>query len=227
MVGHDRSAPKPRRRSPTHDPPAVQPAGEGGKREQNVARNRATILRAAREAFCELGFGATTVRDIVRRTDLASGTFYNYYPDKDALLEELIQDFQLELRRRVHEAREAAETLEDLLRSAFRTCFEIFIEDEVVLTLLMRNAGEIEDRMSIKALDPAAEDLANDLRAKARQGIVPKMDFELVAGAAVAVSTELAFHHVRTRGDVEKATEFATALFLGGIEHLGRATNRR
>ena len=138
---------------------------EGGKREQNAARNRAAILHAAREAFCALGFGATTVRDIIRRTDLASGTFYNYFPDKEALLRELVEDFQIDLRRRVHEAREAAETLEDLLRSAFRACFEIFAEDQVFLQLVMRNAGEIEEVISVKALDPAVADLANDLRA--------------------------------------------------------------
>ena len=71
----------------------------GGKREQNAVRNRAAILQAAREAFCELGFGATTVRDIIRRTDLASGTFYNYFPDKEAMLHELVENFQIELRR--------------------------------------------------------------------------------------------------------------------------------
>ncbi|MBW2287221.1 MAG: hypothetical protein JRG80_22750 [Deltaproteobacteria bacterium] len=48
-------------------------AVEGGKREQNTSRNRSAILRAAREASCEIGFGATTVRDIIRRTDLATG----------------------------------------------------------------------------------------------------------------------------------------------------------
>jgi AcrR family transcriptional regulator len=134
-------------------------AADGGKREQNAARNRAAILQAAREAFCELGFGATTVRDIIRRTDLASGTFYNYFSDKEALLRELVEDFQIELRRRVHEAREAAETLEDLLRSAFRACFEIFLEDQVFLQLVMRNGGEIEELISVKALDPAVAQL--------------------------------------------------------------------
>lgn len=193
-----------------------------GKREQNAQRNRAAILQAAREAFCELGFGATTVRDIIRRTDLATGTFYNYYPDKNALLHELIENFQLELRRRVHEAREAAETLEDLLRSAFRACFEIFAEDDVIRDLIMRNAGEIEELTSVKALDPAAADLASDLRAKAREGVVPEMDFELMALAAVAVGSELAFRAVHSPADVETATEFATDLFLGGIERMRR-----
>ena len=195
---------------------------EGGKRAQNAARNRAAIVQAARDAFCELGFGATTVRDIIRRTDLASGTFYNYFPDKEALLRELIEDFQIELRRKVHEAREAAETLEDLLRSAFRACFEIFVEDQVFLALVMRNAGEIEELTSVKALDPAVADLANDLRAKAREGVVPAMDFDLIALSAVAVGSELAFRAVHSQADVDTATDFATDLFLGGIERMSR-----
>lgn len=206
-----------RRRQQTQEEEA-----EVGKREQNSARNRAAILRAAHDAFCELGYGATTVRDIIRRTDLASGTFYNYFPDKESLLHELIEDFQVELRRRVHEARQSARTLEDLLRSAFRVCFEFFIEDEMVLALLMRNAGEIEELTARKALDPAAEDLADDLRAKAREGVVPAMDFELLSLAAISVASELAFHRVRTQADVEIATEFATDLFLGGIERMAR-----
>lgn len=193
-----------------------------GKREQNATRNRAAILHAAHEVFAELGFGATTVRDIIRRTDLASGTFYNYFPDKEALLHELIENFQVDLRQRAHEAREAAETLEDLLHSAFRACFEIFVENEMILTLLMRNAGEIEELTSFKALDPAAADLAQDLRDKAREGVVPAIDFDLVAGAAVAVASELAFRHIRSHADVETATEFAADLFLGGIERMSR-----
>ena len=45
-----------------------------GKREQTKAQNRELILEAARQVFAELGFGATTVRDIIRATPLASGT---------------------------------------------------------------------------------------------------------------------------------------------------------
>ena len=53
-----------------------------GRREQSKAENRAALLKAARTVFAEMGYGAAGVRDIVRRTDLASGTFYNYFKDK-------------------------------------------------------------------------------------------------------------------------------------------------
>ena len=47
------------------------------KREQTKARNRAVILKAARSVFVDLGYDAATIRDIVARTQLAPGTFYN------------------------------------------------------------------------------------------------------------------------------------------------------
>ena len=44
-----------------------------GKRERTKAANRAAILRAGREVFSDIGYGAASVRDIVRRTDSLSG----------------------------------------------------------------------------------------------------------------------------------------------------------
>jgi AcrR family transcriptional regulator len=200
------------------------PPGEAclaGKRQQNAVRNRNAILQAAREVFCELGYGAATVRDIIRRTDLATGTFYNYFPDKQAVLRVLVEDFHRELRRRVHEARASAATFEEMLRSAFGACFRFFVEDEVILSLMMRNAGEIFELTSATALEPAVEELALDLAAKAREGVGPAIDSPYLAPAMVAVATELAFRIVRQEpADVEGATEFATALFLGGVERL-------
>ena len=61
--------------------PAID-APVAGKREATKAANRAAILAAARVVFADIGFGAASVRDIIRRTDLATGTFYNYFPDK-------------------------------------------------------------------------------------------------------------------------------------------------
>jgi hypothetical protein len=50
------------------------------------------------------------------------------------------------------------------------------------------------------------------------------MDFDLIALSAVAVGSELAMRAVHTEADVEAATDFATELFLGGIERMSRQT---
>jgi AcrR family transcriptional regulator len=205
------------------DAGALPEAPEPGKREQNAIRNRQAILEAARTVFCEVGYGAATVRDIIRGTDLATGTFYNYFPDKESVLRVLIEEFQRELRRRVHEARAQATSLEEMLHSAFLCCFRVFVEDEVILELMLRSAGEIHDLTSATALEPAIRELAEDLREKSREGIIPPIGIDYLAQAMVAVAAELTFGMLRQRpADVDGAARFATELFLGGIERLSR-----
>src|SRR5207247_2620792 len=122
---------RPRARLPAPDPAARgrgSRAGRGvnvgvaagGKRERTKANNRGAILDAAREVFAELGYGAATVRDIVRRTELASGTFYNYYPDKEAVLRALVEDNAEALRERVRAARVGASSREAFVGDAYR-----------------------------------------------------------------------------------------------------------
>lgn len=205
------------------DAAALPETSELGKREQNAIRNRQAILEAARTVFCEVGYGAATVRDIIRGTDLATGTFYNYFPDKESVLRVLIEEFQRELRRRVHEARAQATSLEEMLHSAFLCCFRVFVEDEVILELMLRSAGEIHDLTSATALEPAVRELAEDLREKSREGIIPPIDIDYLAQAMVAVAAELTFGMLRQKpADVDGAARFATELFLGGIARLSR-----
>jgi len=81
-----------------------------GRREQNKAENRAALLKAARTVFAEMGYGAAGVRDIVRRTDLASGTFYNYFKDKAEIFEAVVREMSVEIMRRHRGGRARATT---------------------------------------------------------------------------------------------------------------------
>src|SRR5215471_4533643 len=111
-----------------------------GKREQNKAHNRAEILDAAREVFTELGYDAATVRDVIRRTQLGSGTFYNYFPDKESVFRELLRDS--EARRLEWLAKvERGGGYQKYLRDSFRAYFEFVVSDRTTFDLLRRNSG--------------------------------------------------------------------------------------
>src|SRR5260221_3323149 len=96
---------------------ATTAGGErSGRREQNKAENRAALLKAARSVFAEMGYGAAGVRDIVRRTDLASGTFYNYFKDKGEIFEAVVSEMSVELIKRHRQGRAKARTAEEFFR---------------------------------------------------------------------------------------------------------------
>lgn len=201
-------------------------SGQGGigKRQRNTIRNRQAILSAAREVFSELGYGAATIRDIVRRTDLAAGTFYNYFPDKESVLREILEDFAGRVRQRAHEARMEARTLEELMRASFLTCFQLYAEEKTLVAMMARNAGEVPLMTSGTILQPAIAELIADLRTKEREGIVPHLDIERTARVAVALASELGLHMLsRQPLDIEGTTEFAARFMLGGILGLAGA----
>ncbi len=55
-------------------------------------RMRERLVNAARTEFSEQGYFETTVALIVKRAGCSRGTFYKYFPDKDAVLESLFQE---------------------------------------------------------------------------------------------------------------------------------------
>ena len=85
-----------------------------GKREATKLANRQAILDAAREVFGELGYEATTVRDIIRRTGLSVGTFYNYYRSKEEVFAALADDGARRFRPILHDQSAKAHGLRDL-----------------------------------------------------------------------------------------------------------------
>jgi AcrR family transcriptional regulator len=189
-----------------------------GRRERTKAANRAAILDAAREVFAEQGYEAASVRDIVRRTDLASGTFYNYFPDKDAIFVALIEETGEEARRRVREARRSARTAQEFVEGGYRAFFEFIVSEPERFAFMRRNLETMTNRFGASVLPAGTEELAEDLRTAIEAGHLPPVDVDYCAGAMVAVGLELGARLAeRSPPDVEGATRFASTLFLGAL----------
>ncbi|HST56839.1 MAG TPA: TetR/AcrR family transcriptional regulator [Solirubrobacteraceae bacterium] len=200
------------------------PAAPAGRREQVKLANRAAILAAARDVFAEQGYGAAGIRDIVRRTDLAAGTFYNYFPDKESVFRAIVEQIAEEIIVRVRAARRRARTLEQFVEGGFRAYFEFVSEDRATLQLMRRNAGAIRTFFDEPAIGAGTEQLRADLRAAVADGLAPAHDSEYMAAAMVGAAVELALVMVeRDPPDVEGATSMATGLFLAGLERIGAA----
>ena len=62
-----------------------------GSRQARGAGRREAILAAALEEFSARGFEATRLDDVAKRADVAKGTIYLYFHDKESLFQELIR----------------------------------------------------------------------------------------------------------------------------------------
>ena len=196
-----------------------------GRREQNKAENRIALLKAARAVFAEMGAGAASVRDIVRRTDLASGTFYNYFKDKDEIFEAVVGELTGDLLKRHRQGRGQARTAEEFLRRHYAVYFDFLVEDPELLAMARKNFTAIRtllDKPDVRALAMA---LNEDIRAAIARGILPNVDVSYLAASLAGVAFEVSVVMVaRDPVDPAGATEFATKLMLGGLDALPRRT---
>ena len=202
---------------------ATESRERSGRREQNKAENRTALLKAARAVFAEMGYGAASVRDIVRRTDLASGTFYNYFKDKDEIFEAVVGELTGEILKRHQNGRAKATTADEFFRLSFAVYFEFVVEDAELLALARKNFTAIRtllDKPDVRALALA---LNNDIRAAIATGVLPNVDVSYLSAAMAGVAFEISVVMVaRDPVDPAAATEFATRLMMGGLERLPR-----
>jgi len=194
-----------------------------GRREQNKAENRAALLKAARSVFAEMGYGAAGVRDIVRRTDLASGTFYNYFKDKAEIFEAVVREMTIELIRRHRSGRARARTAEEFFRSHFATYLHFVVNDPEILAFGRANVTPIRALFDKPDLQDLARALLDDVIAAMHRGALPKVDPAYLAATLSGVLFEISVAMVsRDPVDTEGAVEFATRLMMGGIANLPR-----
>jgi AcrR family transcriptional regulator len=202
------------------------PPKSNGKREQTKTQNRQTILEAARKVFAELGYGATTVRDIIRATPLASGTFYNYFKSKEEVFQAIQDESALRIRPRLHEERARAASIEEFISGTFRTFLEYVASDQGNFHAIRRNTDTLRVRMDTQEIIAGFEELREDLELAIAKGLFPPVDADYLMAAIVGVAFEIAERMLRRDNtDPAEAAAFATALFMGGVHALPPMAN--
>jgi len=194
----------------------------GGRREERKAQNRAKLLEAARKVFAEKGYGEATARDIVRETDLATGTFYNYFEDKQDAFMALLDEMSEKGRALVRAQRQdSGRSLEERVAGAYRAYFEWAVEEDDLFEVFRRNAGVIAFLPDREPFELGISELLEDLTAWAEAGDIPSADFAYLAIAGVGMGFQVATHLVDgDPPDIEGATRFCTRMFMGGLKAL-------
>lgn len=195
-----------------------------GKREQTKLANRRAILDAAREVFAELGHESATVRDIIRRTGLASGTFYNYFRSLDEVFEALADDGAARFRPILRACWEASNTFEGYVRAAIQAYFDFMAYEHETLPG-HHPAGEKHPHMRVQT--PEMERVFEEVRDAFLQAMeldaAPRVDADYLAAACIAMAREVGDKMLERRPiDTAAAADFAVKLIMGGIPALPR-----
>lgn len=195
-----------------------------GKRARAKAANRRAILDAARGVFARIGYEATTVRDIIRETELAAGTFYNYFKSKEEVFEAISNDAVQRFRPILENVRARTTSFEDYISGAYRAYFQ-FLQDEndEAIERGAPHLALIGVRVDTPEMQTIFEEIRADLETAWGSGDRDYIDTEYLTAAAVGIARELGDRMLQRRPvDVDAATDFATSLLLAGIAGMPR-----
>jgi AcrR family transcriptional regulator len=197
-----------------------------GKREQTKLANRQAILDAARAVFREMGFEAATVRDIIRRTGLSVGAFYNYYRSKEEVIAALADDGARRFRPILHAEYLKASDFESYLRGAITAYFEFVAAEVAELGKNNPHEPETYTRNTPEML-AVHEEVRTAFAEVMERGGAPRVDIDDLTTAAIAIVREVGDRMVlRDPLDVPGAVEFCVLLILGGVPAAPRVEPR-
>ncbi len=93
-------------------------------RPRDAEKTKASILKAARDEFCEQGFNGARVDAIAARAKANKRLLYHYFGNKEALYEAVLLDAYQEIRRGERELRisqyDPIEAVDRIIRFTFR-----------------------------------------------------------------------------------------------------------
>lgn len=181
-------------------------------------RTRALLIDAAEQVFGAQGFERASIADITRLAGVAQGTFYIYFPDKEAILLHLVTELADKLRARIHASIAEASERFDVERAGFRAFFE-FCRDHRNLYRIVRQAEFVNEQAYQRYYRDLARGYVRGLEDAVAKGQIRPCNAEKVAYALMGIGDFLGMRWILWESDcdIEELVEEAMALIERGL----------
>jgi AcrR family transcriptional regulator len=150
-------------------PTQVENAADG-RRERRRQRGEELILDAATAVFLSKGMSTTTMQDIAQAADVAQGTLYNYFPNKESLTLSVARRMMKSYGRELLETEISRGDLDPLDMVAVST---ILLISKGIADPFWRVLVERYDVLSDALYDELHEFALLNLKQAGKQGLLP------------------------------------------------------
>ncbi|ATB44660.1 TetR/AcrR family transcriptional regulator [Corallococcus macrosporus] len=182
-------------------------------------KTRAKLLKAAESVFGEKGYERASIADITRKGGVALGTFYVYFPDKQSIFVEVVDELGTRLRRLIAESVADCEDRVDVERQGLRTFFQ-FVRQHPNLYRVVRQAEFVDEACYRRYYDRFARGYVSGLTRAMEAGEVRRMDPEALAYCLMGISDFLGMRWVLWEEDpgLERVLDTAMTLISHGLD---------
>lgn len=158
--------------------------------QRRKEKTRQDLLLAARKVLAEKGYYGSKITDIVKAADIGVGTFYLYFPTKDALFLELVEDTARLLKNAIDRARATVTDPAEKLRVANQTFFHFAHENRELFKIIFGHGNAFNELLrQVYALFVA--DATERVREGIAYGTFRTMPIPVIANGLVGMAAQV------------------------------------
>jgi AcrR family transcriptional regulator len=168
------------------EPTVVPTAVDGRALSRRGVKTRARLLEAAEQIFAELGYHEASIVKITEAAGVAQGTFYQYFPGKKEIFEELMRDLNRRVRHAMTEAAAQGETRAEQEQLGFQAFFR-FTAEHRALYRIIRQAEFVSPEILHYHYEKITEGYVEGLQEAIERGEIADVDPEVLAWALMGI----------------------------------------
>jgi AcrR family transcriptional regulator len=149
-------------------------------------RTQRRLLEAAEQVFADLGYHEASIVKITEAAGVAHGTFYRYFPSKQAIFDELVDDLNRRVRWAMSEAAVGAKSRAEIERRGFEAFFR-FTAEHPALYRIIRQAEFVSPAALHRHYDRIATGYIQGLNRAMDRNEIAEADPQVLAWALMGV----------------------------------------
>jgi len=115
------------------------------RQDRRRAKTRSALLQAAKRLLATKGFHGTKIADIAAAADVGTGTFYLYFPTKDALFADLVRETAIAASEAISAAKAACTDPIERARVGGETFFRFAADNRDVFKILFGHSAQFDE----------------------------------------------------------------------------------
>jgi len=170
--------------------PTAETTGTLGRLKNRRQKTAGELLEAARRVIAGKGYHNTKIVDIAREAHVGVGTFYLYYPTKQAIFLELVDDTYRKLKSEMDAVQERVREPDVLVRESTATFLHFAQENRELFRIVFGHGANVHEVVA-KAHQIFLQDSIANLEAGMAKGLFRPNRSDVVARAVMGLTRQV------------------------------------
>lgn len=170
------------------------------KVQKKIDQRARDIIRAARELLADKSFHGANIKTIAKTAGIATGTFYLYFRNKEALFNAIVDEMYEELLNAIASERANYTNTLDKLKASMYAAVKLFVKEQnlaKIFLLQIPSANIVFNDILVQFEDELIMLIKQDLDEALVEGLLPEQDTVVSAIAFVGTFREVIMNWLR------------------------------